>query len=106
GTVEVVSSVERDGRPVPGDLRWGVYVTFEAGSDYVRRCFAEYGVLTDDDGQYAALYRPSHLIGLELSISVLRVGLRGEPTGSAIGFRADVVATAKRDLAAGELLDG
>ena len=25
GQVEVVSSIERDGRPVPNDLRWGVY---------------------------------------------------------------------------------
>ena len=106
GTVEVVSSVERDGRPVYRDLRWGVYVTFEASSDYVRRCFAEYGLCTDSTGRYAAMYRPYHLIGLELTVSVLRVGLRGEATGSPVGFNGDVAATAKRDLAAGELLDG
>jgi len=106
GTVEVVSSVERDGRPVYRDLRWGVYVTFEAPSEYVRRCFAEYGLPTDLTGRYAAMYRPNHLIGLELAISVLRVGLRGEATGAPIGFTADVGATAKRDLAAGEILDG
>src|SRR6185437_4090437 len=41
GTVEVVSSLERDGRPVFRDLRWGVYCVFEAPSEYVRRCFAE-----------------------------------------------------------------
>lgn len=106
GTVEVVSSLERDGRPVYRDLRWGVYVTFEAPSDYVRHCFAEYGLLTDSTGRYAALYRPYHLIGLELTISILRVGLRGEATGSPVGFKGDVAATAKRDLAAGEVLDG
>jgi predicted homoserine dehydrogenase-like protein len=32
--------------------------------------------------------------------------LRNEPTGCPTGFRADVVATAKRDLKAGEILDG
>jgi predicted homoserine dehydrogenase-like protein len=83
-----------------------VYVVFAGGSDYVERCFKEYGLVTDRSGQYSALYKPFHLIGLELGISVASVGLRNEPTGAPIGFNADVVATAKRDLAAGELLDG
>jgi predicted homoserine dehydrogenase-like protein len=106
GTVEVVSSLERDGRPVFRDLRWGVYVTFEAPSDYVEKCFQEYGLLTDDSGRYTALYKPYHLIGLELGISVASAGLRGEPTGCPTGWRGDVVAVAKRDLRAGETLDG
>lgn len=106
GTVEVVSSLARDGGNVFRDLRWGVYVTFDAPNDYVQRCFAEYGLHTDDTGRYAALYRPYHLIGLELGISVASAALRGEPTGSAIAFVGDAVATAKRDLKAGEVLDG
>jgi predicted homoserine dehydrogenase-like protein len=110
GQVEVISSLERDGRPVFRDLRWGVYVTFRAGStqsdDYVRRSFREYGFPVDPSGRYSAMYKPSHAIGLELGISVASVGLRGEPTGRATGWRGDVVATAKRDLAAGETLDG
>ena len=106
GTVEVVSSLRRDGTPVPRDLRWGVYVTLAAPSDYVRRCFIEYGLLTDDTGRYAAMYRPFHLIGLETLISVLRVGLRREATGTPLGFVGDVAATAKRDLAEGERCDG
>jgi predicted homoserine dehydrogenase-like protein len=106
GQVEVVSSLERDGRPVARDLRWGVYVTFAADSDYVRRCFHEYGLATDESGNYSALYKPYHLIGLELGISVASVGLRREPTGQATGFRGDAVAVAKRDLSPGESLDG
>lgn len=106
GTVEVVSSLERDGRPVFRDLRWGVYVTFAAPDDYVARCFAEYGLTTDRSGRYTALYRPSHLIGLELTVSVLRVGLRHEPTGAPTAFLGDVVAVAKSDLAEGSTLDG
>jgi predicted homoserine dehydrogenase-like protein len=106
GQVEVISSLRRDGSPVLRDLRWGVYVVFAGGSEYVERCFKEYGLVTDPSGQYSALYKPFHLIGLELGISVASVGLRGEPTGAPIGFNADVVATAKRDLAAGEMLDG
>ena len=106
GQVEVISSVYRDGSPVIGDLRWGVYVVFEAPNDYAARCFKEYGVVTDPSGRYSALYRPFHLIGLELNVSILSAALRGEATGAATGFRGDVVATAKRDLKAGEILDG
>ena len=106
GQVEVISSLEADGRIIPYDIRFGVFVVFEAGDDYVRRCFTEYGVRTDPSGRYACLYKRWHLIGLEVGISVASVGLRGEATGCATGFRADCVATAKRDLAAGEMLDG
>jgi predicted homoserine dehydrogenase-like protein len=106
GQVEVVSSVHRDGSPVANDLRWGVYVVFEAPNDYTKRCFVEYGVPTDPTGRFSALYRPFHLIGLELNVSILSAALRGEATGVADAFRADVVATAKRDLKAGEMLDG
>ncbi|HEX2185231.1 MAG TPA: SAF domain-containing protein, partial [Chloroflexota bacterium] len=106
GMVEVVSSLSRDGRPVPRDLRWGVFVVLEADTEYVRECFQQYGMATDPSGRYAALYRPYHLVGLEVGISVASAALRQEPTGAPHGFVADVVATAKRDLAPGELLDG
>jgi predicted homoserine dehydrogenase-like protein len=106
GQVEVVSSIERDGRPVYRDLRWGVYVTFTTENKYSAKCFREYGVVTDDSGRYTALYRPAHLIGLELGVSVASVVLRGEPTGSARDFTGDVAATAKKDLRPGDTLDG
>jgi predicted homoserine dehydrogenase-like protein len=106
GQVEVISSLERDGRPVFRDLRWGVYVTFAGGSEYVERCFKEYGLVTDPSGRCSAMYKPYHLIGLELGVSVASMGLRREPTGAPVAFSADVVATAKRDLAPGEMLDG
>jgi predicted homoserine dehydrogenase-like protein len=106
GQVEVVSSLHRDGTHVANDLRWGVYVVFEAPNDYAKRCFQEYGVVTDSSGRVSALYRPFHLIGLELNVSILSAALRGEATGAPTGFRGDVVSTAKRDLRAGEVLDG
>ena len=106
GMVEVVSSVERDGRPVFRDLRWGVYVVLEAPNDYAAACFRQYGLKTDASGRYAAMYKPYHLIGLELGISVLSAALRREPTGQPHAFRGDVVAVAKRNLRAGETLDG
>jgi predicted homoserine dehydrogenase-like protein len=106
GMVEVVSCLERDGRPVFRDLRWGVYVVLKAPNDYARICFKEYGLKTDAGGWYAAMYKPYHLIGLELGVSVLSAALRGEPTGQALGWRGDAVAVAKRDLKSGEMLDG
>jgi len=106
GVTEVVSSVYRDGRDVPHHLALGTYVVFEGDSDYARRCFKEYAMLPDRSGRYAALYRPIHMIGLELGVSVASAALRREPTGAPTGFRSDVVATAKRDLKAGEMLDG
>jgi predicted homoserine dehydrogenase-like protein len=106
GQVEVISSLHRDGTTVANDLRWGVYVVFEAPNDYAKRCFQEYGVVTDPSGRVSALYRPFHLIGLELNVSILSAALRKEATGAPTGFRGDVVSTAKRDLKAGEVLDG
>jgi predicted homoserine dehydrogenase-like protein len=106
GQVEVISSLRSDGTPIPYDIRFGVFVVFEGESEYIQRCFSEYGVKTDPSGRYACMYKRWHLIGLEVGISVASVGLRGEATGCATGWRADAVATAKRDLKAGELLDG
>jgi predicted homoserine dehydrogenase-like protein len=106
GMVEVVSCLERDGRPVFRDLRWGVYAVLKAPTEYARTCFKEYGLKTDASGWYAAMYKPYHLIGLELGISILSAALRGEPTGQPQGWRGDVVAVTKRDLNAGETLDG
>ena len=106
GQVEVVSSLERDGRPVARDLRWGVFCVFEAPNDYSAACFRQYGMNTDASGRYSAMYKPFHLIGLELNISILSAALDGRPTGTALRFNADAVAVAKRDLAVGEQLDG
>ncbi|GAA5030882.1 NAD(P)H-dependent oxidoreductase [Microbacterium fluvii] len=106
GTVEIASSMYRDGTEVPDNLRWGVYVTFEAVTDYAVQCFAEYGVHTDETGRFASLYRPYHMIGLELGVSIASAVVRGEATGAPTGFRGDVVTTAKKDLRAGDRLDG
>ena len=106
GMVEVISSLETDGRVIPYDIRMGVWVTVEAETDYIKHCFEEYNAHTDPSGRYFTLYKRWHLIGLEVGYSVASVMLRGEPTGVAQCWNADVVATAKRDLAPGEILDG
>lgn len=106
GMVDVVSCLTKDGKQIPHDIRKGVWVCFEADTDYLKNCFEEYKVVTDPSGRYMCNYKRWHLIGLELAISVASVGLRGEATGAATSFRADVAAIAKRDLKAGEVLDG
>ena len=106
GLVDIAASQEPDGREVHNNIRYGVFVTFKAHNEYARACFAQYGLLTDPSGWYASMWRPFHMIGLETSVSVLSAVLRGEATGSSREFRGDAVATAKRDLKPGEMLDG
>jgi predicted homoserine dehydrogenase-like protein len=106
GQVEVASSLERDGRAIPYEIRKGVWVVFEASTEYQKNCFEEYMLQTDPSGRHSVMYKRWHLIGLEVGISVASVGLRKEPTGCPMGFHADVIATAKRDLKPGEMLDG
>lgn len=60
----------------------------------------------DDLAHYSAMYKPFHLIGLELNILILAAALASRPTGMTKAFKADVLATAKRKLHAGEMIDG
>ncbi len=106
GLLDIAASQEPDGREVMNNIRYGVFVTFKARDEYARACFKQYGLLTDPSGWYGSMWRPFHMIGLETSISVLSATLRGEATGSSLEFRADAVATAKKDMKAGEMLDG
>lgn len=106
GMVEVLNSLDENDQQIGYDIRMGVWVSVKATTEYQQKCFEEYKVTTDDSGRYMCAYKRWHLIGLELGMSVANVGIRGEATGTAEAFRADVVAVAKRDLAAGERLDG
>ena len=106
GQVEVVSSLERDGRPIFKDLRWGVYAVLEAPNDYAASCFKQYGMNTDDTGRFSAMYKPFHLIGMELNISIFSAALLNQATGQTQKFTGDVVSTSKRNLKKGEILDG
>ncbi|MBT7223158.1 MAG: Gfo/Idh/MocA family oxidoreductase [Marinovum sp.] len=106
GLVDVVSCLTREGEQIPYDIRKGVWVVFEADTEYLKNCFEEYKVVTDPSGKYMTLYKRWHMIGLELAVSVASVALRAEATGAAICFNADCAAVAKRDLAVGEMLDG
>lgn len=104
--VEVISCLAKDGTPIVNDIRKGVWVAIEADSDYMKNCFEEYSVTTDDTGRYMAAHKKWHLIGLELAISVASIAFRGEATGFARVFNADVAAIAKSSLRRGTVLDG
>jgi predicted homoserine dehydrogenase-like protein len=106
GTTEVVSSLNRDMSGVANHLQMGTYVVVKAGHDYVRHCAEEYNMLPDETFEHIAMYRPTHMIGLELGISVASAALRKEATGAPTGFRSDVIATAKKNMKTGEMLDG
>ena len=106
GMVEVISSLTPHGEPIAYDIRKGVWVCIEADTDYIKNCFEEYKVTTDDSGRYSCLYKRWHLIGLELGMSVASVAVRGEATGAAVCFNADVAAVAKTALHVGTILDG
>jgi len=110
GTIEILSNLKRDGTLVKRSLRWGTYVVFKGRSDYVKDQLTDFSrehrILTDSSGEYSIIYRPTHLIGLELGISVASVGLLGVPTGSPSSFVADVATVAKKDLKPGDVLDG
>jgi predicted homoserine dehydrogenase-like protein len=106
GTVEIVASEQRDGTTIEDHLRWGVYIVFKATTPLLRRFLEMHDFLRDPTGEFGAAYRPFHLIGLEVGLSVASAVLRREATGSADDFIADVASMAKKDLKPGEVLDG
>ena len=106
GQVEVISSIDFDKKDIPNDLRWGVYIVIKAQNEYVKNCFKDYGMVTDTSGNYSAIWRPYHYIGLELAQSIYSIALDNKATGFTKFYNADVASYAKKDLKAGEKLDG
>ena len=106
GQVEVISSIDLNKKDIPNDLRWGVYIVIKAQNQYVKNCFKDYGMVTDVSGSYSAIWRPYHYIGLELAQSIYAIALDQKATGQTINYNADVAAYAKKDLKAGDRLDG
>jgi len=106
GQVEVISSIDLEKKDIPNDLRWGVYIVIKAQNKYVKNCFKDYGMVTDASGNYSAIWRPYHYIGLELAQSIYSIALDKKATGFTKSYNADVGSYAKKDLKAGEKLDG
>ena len=106
GQVEVISSIDLNKKEIPNDLRWGVYIVIKAQNEYVKNCFKDYGMVTDSSGSYSAIWRPYHYIGLELAQSIYSIVLDNKATGYTKNFNAEIASVAKKDLKAGEKLDG
>ena len=106
GQVEVISSIDLNKKDIPNDLRWGVYIVIKAQNEYVKNCFRDYGMVTDSSGNYSAIWRPYHYIGLELAQSIYSIALDNRATGYTKKYNADVASVAKKDLKVGEKLDG
>ena len=94
-----------DKKDIPNDLDGSVYC-IKAQNEYVRNCFKDYGMVTDSSGNYSAIWRPYHYIGLELAQSIYSIVLDNKATGYTKNFNADIASVAKKDLKAGEKLDG
>ena len=106
GQVEVISSIDLNNKDIPNDLRWGVYIVIKAKNEYVKNCFKDYGMVTDSSGNYSAIWRPYHYIGLELAQSIYSIALDNRATGFTKNYNADVASYAKKDLKIGDKLDG
>ncbi len=108
GVVELANAVAPDGVTVlPNHLDIGVFIVVRTGHPRIASDLGFYGLKMGPDGTTAAHYRPYHLCGIEAPLSIAEAGLYGKPTGAPIGVPvADVIAVAKRDLTAGETLDG
>ena len=106
GQVEVISSIDLEKKDIRNDLRWGVYIVLKAKNEYVKNCFKDYGMVTDATGNYSAIWRPYHYIGLELAQSIYSIALDNRATGFTKNYNAEVVSLAKKDLNKGEKLDG
>jgi len=106
GQVEVISSIDLNKNDILNDLRWGVYIVIKAKNEYVKNCFKDYGMVTDSSGNYSAIWRPYHYIGLELAQSIYSIALDNRATGFTKKYNADVASYAKKDLKIGDKLDG
>jgi homoserine dehydrogenase len=106
GQVEVISSIDIEKKDIVNDLRWGVYIVIKAQNEYVKNCFKDYGMVTDASGNYSAIWRPYHYIGLELAQSIYSIALDNRATGLTKNYNADVASYAKKDLKKGDKLDG
>ena len=106
GQVEVISSIDINKKDIANDLRWGVYVVIKGQNQYVKNCFKDYGMVTDETGSFSAIWRPYHYIGLELAQSIYSIALDKKATGFTKKYNAEVASIAKKDLKIGDKLDG
>jgi predicted homoserine dehydrogenase-like protein len=86
-----------------GDVAPGVFVVVRHNDPYISH---EMTYLSMGPGPYFALYRPFHLASVEAPITVYRAILDRESSLFAPHLNAEVVCMTKKDLAAGDVIDG
>ena len=108
GVVELANSVATDGKTMlDNPLRMGVFVVIRTEHPFTQEDLASYNLYPGGNGKNYLLYRPYHLVAVEAPISIAKAALYGQPTGTPLPTPvADVITVAKRDLKAGEILDG
>ena len=109
GVVELANSVTTDGNQtmLSNPLRMGVFVVIRTDHPFTQEDLAGYNLYPGGNGKNYLLYRPYHLVAVEAPISIAKAALYGQPTGTPLPAPvADVVTVAKRNLKAGEVLDG
>ena len=106
GVVELAAPVLGEDNTVDleNSVTPGVYLVVTSDHPQIREDFT---YLLMGEGPYYGLYRPYHLCAIETPFSIARAALSGEATLSPLGAPvAEVIAVAKRDLVAGQVLTG
>ena len=108
GVVELANSIAPDGRTMlSSPLMMGVFVVIRTDHPFIQEDLAGYYLYPGGDGHNFLLYRPYHLVAVEAPISIAKAALYGQPTGAPLTTPvAEVITVAKRDLKAGEMLEG
>jgi len=87
-----------------GDLAPGVFLVYTTTNKMIK---ADLKYLMLGEGPYYLLYRPYHLTSIETPLSIALAYFYGEPTiAPDFGMISEVITMAKRDLKAGEVIDG
>jgi len=108
GVVELANSIGEDGQTMLADpLKMGVFVVVRTEHPFTQEDLTGYFLHPGGDGKNYLLYRPYHLVAVEAPMSIAQAVLYGAPTGAPLPTpTAEVITVAKRDLKAGETLDG
>jgi predicted homoserine dehydrogenase-like protein len=87
-----------------GDLAPGVFLIYSTENKMIK---ADLKYLNLGEGPYYLLYRPYHLTSIETPLSIALAYFYGEPTITPdYGMISEVITVAKKDLSAGEMIDG
>lgn len=108
GVVELANSIAVDGKSMlPDPLKMGVFAVIRTEHPFTAEDLTGYIGKVGGDGHNFLLHRPYHLVAVEAPISIAAAVLLGQATGSCAPTpTAECITAAKRDLKAGEVLDG